>query len=62
MPGTGPVGDAGFSTTVAGTSTSALPAVPAGLVPLALVRTPKVSPNLAVKRLRLRVSCSSVAF
>lgn len=59
MPGAGPLGAAGFSATVAGTSTSVLPAVPAGLVPRARVRTPNVSPSLAVKRRRLRVSCSS---
>ena len=50
------VGEAGLSTTVAGIS-----ALPLGLMPRALVRTPKVSPSLAVKRLLLRVSSSSLA-
>jgi hypothetical protein len=50
------VGEAGFSVTVAGIS-----ALPLGLVPRALVRTPKVSPSRAVNRLLLRVSNSSAA-
>jgi hypothetical protein len=50
------VGEAGFSVTVAGIS-----ALPLGLIPRALVRTPKVSPSRAVSRLLLRVSNSSLA-